>query len=151
MSASSFSPLPAGIGLADVGMVAVLVHGGLGTGRAGSCVLCYRLISVALVVAVGWLVCAAAWRRSRHDWGFPGFDGGQRSQASATSTTETAEGVPMRITAYTRAVARQRADELMRSADDIRRVRTARRYARQPAQMSPTVKPFGNGSVGSTT
>jgi uncharacterized protein (TIRG00374 family) len=66
-TAGSFSPLPAGLGLSDVAMVAAL--NGNGAATATSAVLCYRLISVVLVVGIGWLVFARTWlaqrRRSR--------------------------------------------------------------------------------------
>jgi hypothetical protein len=63
MGASSFSPLPAGLGVADVAMVAILHRSG--DSGAGAAVLCYRLISVALVVAIGWLLCGAGAARKR--------------------------------------------------------------------------------------
>jgi uncharacterized protein (TIRG00374 family) len=62
-TAGSFSPLPAGLGLSDVAMVAAL-HGS-GAATATSAVLCYRLISVVLVVAIGWLLFARAWLTQR--------------------------------------------------------------------------------------
>lgn len=65
MAASSFSFLPAGIGATDVAIVLALTHAGANTAGATAAVVCYRVISVGLVVVAGWLVFLAAWRK-RH-------------------------------------------------------------------------------------
>jgi uncharacterized protein (TIRG00374 family) len=58
---SSLSPLPGGLGVADAAMIFALTQGGVSAVPAAVAVLLYRLISVALVVALGWLVWAATW------------------------------------------------------------------------------------------
>jgi putative heme transporter len=61
MSASSLSLLPGGLGVVDAAMIIALTQGGVSTVPATAAVLLYRLISFALVVALGWLVWAATW------------------------------------------------------------------------------------------
>jgi uncharacterized membrane protein YbhN (UPF0104 family) len=59
MSAAGFAFIPSGIGVTEGAMVLAFQHGHLGAAAAVPCVVCHRLISVALVVAVGWLLRAA--------------------------------------------------------------------------------------------
>jgi putative heme transporter len=61
MSASSLSLLPGGLGVVDAAMVIALTQGGVSTVSATAAVLLYRLISFALIVALGWLVWGATW------------------------------------------------------------------------------------------
>jgi uncharacterized membrane protein YbhN (UPF0104 family) len=61
MSVSSLSFLPAGLGATEAAMIAALGGGGLSPGAASCGVLCYRALSVGLVVTVGWLL----WLRTR--------------------------------------------------------------------------------------
>jgi putative heme transporter len=65
MASSGLSPLPGGIGVVDTAMVLALVAGGIPAGTALPAVLLYRLISVAGVVAAGWLVAGVQARLSR--------------------------------------------------------------------------------------
>lgn len=66
MASSGLSPLPGGIGVVDTAMVVVLVAGGIPAATALPAVLLYRLISVAGVVAAGWLVAGVqAFPRER--------------------------------------------------------------------------------------
>jgi hypothetical protein len=51
------------LGLSDVAMVAAL--NGDGAATATSAVVCYRLISVVLVVGIGWLLFARTWLAER--------------------------------------------------------------------------------------
>jgi uncharacterized protein (TIRG00374 family) len=71
MSTATISPLPAGLGLADAAMIVVLTSGAANTVSATAAVLLYRLISVALVCALGWLIWAATWLADRR--GAPAF------------------------------------------------------------------------------
>jgi putative heme transporter len=59
MSASSLSLLPGGLGVVDAAMIIALTQGGVSTVHATTAVLLYRLISFALIVALGWLVWGA--------------------------------------------------------------------------------------------
>jgi uncharacterized protein (TIRG00374 family) len=61
MSASSLSLLPGGLGVVDAAMIFALTQGGVSAVPATAAVLLYRLISFALVVAVGWLVWGTTW------------------------------------------------------------------------------------------
>ncbi|MGH8961441.1 MAG: lysylphosphatidylglycerol synthase transmembrane domain-containing protein, partial [Jatrophihabitantaceae bacterium] len=65
MSASSVSLLPGGFGVVDAAMILALTSGGVGTVPATAGVLVYRLISVALVVLLGWLVWTVSWAAER--------------------------------------------------------------------------------------
>jgi uncharacterized membrane protein YbhN (UPF0104 family) len=67
MSASSFSFLPGGIGATDVAIVLALTHAGALSGSATAAVVCYRVISLGLPVAAGWLVYLAGWRAGRRN------------------------------------------------------------------------------------
>ncbi|GAB2471815.1 lysylphosphatidylglycerol synthase transmembrane domain-containing protein [Jatrophihabitans fulvus] len=62
MTASSISVLPGGIGVVDTAMIAVL-HGAGGVASGVSVVVAYRIVSCALVVAVGW-ACWLVLRRT---------------------------------------------------------------------------------------
>jgi putative heme transporter len=69
MSTSSLSLVPGGLGVVDAAMIFALTQGGVSIVSATAGVLLYRLISFALVVALGWLVWAATWfmqRRGEH-------------------------------------------------------------------------------------
>ncbi|MBN9620558.1 MAG: hypothetical protein J0H43_12650, partial [Actinobacteria bacterium] len=60
--------IPGGFGPTDAAMILTLTGGGVATVSATAAVLLYRLISFALIVAVGWIVWAAsayADRRAR--------------------------------------------------------------------------------------
>ena len=61
MSTSGLSLLPGGLGVVDAAMIIALTQGGVSTVLATAAVLLYRLISFALVVAIGWLVWGATW------------------------------------------------------------------------------------------
>jgi uncharacterized protein (TIRG00374 family) len=61
MSASGLSLLPGGLGVVDAAMIIALTQGGVSTVPATAAVLLYRLISFALVVALGWLAWGATW------------------------------------------------------------------------------------------
>jgi uncharacterized protein (TIRG00374 family) len=60
-AASSISLVPGGLGVVDAAMIFALTQGGVSTLSATAGVLLYRLISFALVVAIGWLVWGVAW------------------------------------------------------------------------------------------
>jgi uncharacterized protein (TIRG00374 family) len=59
MAASSVPLLPGGLGVVDAAMVLTLVRGGLPAGAATAAVLLYRIISLGLVGAAGWLALVA--------------------------------------------------------------------------------------------
>jgi uncharacterized protein (TIRG00374 family) len=59
MSASSLPLLPGGLGVVDAAMIIALTQGGVSAVPATAAVLLYRLISFALIVALGWLVWGA--------------------------------------------------------------------------------------------
>lgn len=65
MSTSGISLLPGGFGVVDAAMVFALTRGGVPTLPATASVLLYRLVSFALIVALGWLVWTAAWLLER--------------------------------------------------------------------------------------
>jgi hypothetical protein len=65
MSASSVSLLPGGFGVVDAAMIFALTSGGVGTVPATAGVLVYRLISVALIVVLGWLAWTVSWISER--------------------------------------------------------------------------------------
>jgi uncharacterized protein (TIRG00374 family) len=65
MSASSVSLLPGGFGVVDAAMILALTSGGVSTVSATAGVLVYRMISVALIVFLGWLVWTVAWLADR--------------------------------------------------------------------------------------
>jgi uncharacterized protein (TIRG00374 family) len=70
MSASSFTPLPGGLGVADVAMIAILRSGAPPGAPVVTAVVCYRLITVGMAVAVGWVLVMAKWigdRRLRRE------------------------------------------------------------------------------------
>lgn len=60
MGAASISPIPGGFGPADAAMILTLTSGGLATVPATAAVLLYRLVSFALIVALGWVIWAAS-------------------------------------------------------------------------------------------
>jgi uncharacterized membrane protein YbhN (UPF0104 family) len=64
MAASGLSLLPGGIGVVEPAMVLAMVAGGVPAAAALPAVLLYRLISLAAVVAAGWLVVAVQARRT---------------------------------------------------------------------------------------
>ena len=61
MSASSISLLPGGLGVVDAAMIFALTSGHVSTVSATAAVILYRLISYALVVALGWMVWTTMW------------------------------------------------------------------------------------------
>jgi uncharacterized protein (TIRG00374 family) len=65
MGTATISPLPGGLGVADAAMIVVLTRGGASTVSATAAVLLYRLVSVALVCALGWLIWATTWLADR--------------------------------------------------------------------------------------
>jgi len=65
MSASSISFLPGGLGVVDAAMIFTLTSGGVGTVSATAAVILYRLISYALIVALGWIVWTSMWFAER--------------------------------------------------------------------------------------
>jgi hypothetical protein len=65
-TATSLTFLPGGLGVTDAAMIFTLTQGGVSTGSAAAAVLLYRLISFALVVALGWLIWAIAWIADQH-------------------------------------------------------------------------------------
>ena len=60
-SASSVTFLPGGLGVVDAAMVVALTAGGVPTAGATAGVVLYRMISLVLVVAIGWLAAAGSW------------------------------------------------------------------------------------------
>jgi uncharacterized protein (TIRG00374 family) len=50
--------VPGGLGIVDAAMIFALTQGGVSTLSAAAAVLLYRLISVVLLVALGWLIWA---------------------------------------------------------------------------------------------
>lgn len=60
-SASSVTFLPGGLGVVDAAMILALTAGGVPTAGATAGVVLYRLISLVMVVAIGWLAAAVAW------------------------------------------------------------------------------------------
>jgi hypothetical protein len=65
MSGSSISLLPGGLGVVDAAMIFALTSGGVGTVSATAAVILYRLISYALIVALGWIVWTSMWFAER--------------------------------------------------------------------------------------
>lgn len=63
LATTSISLLPAGIGSLEAGMLVGLTHGGVAAPLAVAGIVIYRLVSYALVAAVGWVVWAALRRR----------------------------------------------------------------------------------------
>ena len=64
MTASTVSFLPGGFGTVEIAMVLVFTGGGTSTATATAAVAVYRLISVLLVVLIGWLAWLAPRLRS---------------------------------------------------------------------------------------
>ena len=64
-SASSVTFLPGGLGVVDAAMIVALTAGGVPTAGATAGIVLYRLISLVLIVAIGWLAAAAAWFAER--------------------------------------------------------------------------------------
>jgi putative heme transporter len=65
MGTSSLTMLPGGLGPVDAAMIFALTQGGVNAVAATAAVLLYRVISLALVVALGWLIWAATWLADR--------------------------------------------------------------------------------------
>lgn len=65
ISAANLSLLPGGLGVVDAAMIFALTHGGIGPVRATAAVLLYRLVSFALIVAMGWVLVLASWAAGR--------------------------------------------------------------------------------------
>jgi uncharacterized protein (TIRG00374 family) len=57
-TATTISLVPGGLGIVDAAMIFALTQGGVSTLSAAAAVLLYRLISVVLLVALGWLIWA---------------------------------------------------------------------------------------------
>ena len=53
--AASFSPVPAGLGIADIVLITAFAAAGLHNGKAIAAVLLYRVISLKPLISVGWL------------------------------------------------------------------------------------------------
>lgn len=64
-SASSVTFLPGGLGVVDAAMVIALTAGGVPTVGATAGVVLYRLISLVLVVSIGWLAAGGSWLAER--------------------------------------------------------------------------------------
>jgi uncharacterized protein (TIRG00374 family) len=64
-AAASLSLLPGGLGVVDAAMILALTNGGVSTTSAAAEVLLYRLISLALMVGLGWLIWGATWIADR--------------------------------------------------------------------------------------
>ena len=71
MGTASLSPLPGGFGPADAAMIVTLGGGALPLTSATAAVLMYRLVSVVLVVAMGWMLWAAGSVRQRRHASVP--------------------------------------------------------------------------------
>jgi uncharacterized protein (TIRG00374 family) len=63
LATTSISLLPAGLGSLEAGMLLGLTHGGVAAPLAVAGIVIYRLVSYALVAAVGWVVWGALRRR----------------------------------------------------------------------------------------
>ena len=64
-SASSVTFVPGGLGVVDAAMILSLTAGGVPTAGATAGIVLYRMISLVLVVGIGWLAAAAAWVAER--------------------------------------------------------------------------------------
>jgi putative heme transporter len=53
--AASFSPVPAGLGIADIVLIAAFAAAGLHNGKAVAAVFLYRIISLKPLISAGWL------------------------------------------------------------------------------------------------
>jgi uncharacterized protein (TIRG00374 family) len=65
MSASGISLLPGGLGVVDAAMIFALTSGGVSVVSATAAVLLYRLVSYALIVALGWIIWTSIWFADR--------------------------------------------------------------------------------------
>jgi uncharacterized protein (TIRG00374 family) len=65
MSASSLSLLPGGLGVVDAAMIFALTSGGVSIVSATAAVILYRLVSYALIVALGWMIWTTIWLADR--------------------------------------------------------------------------------------
>ena len=65
MSASGISLLPGGLGVVDAAMIFALTSGGVSVVSATAAVLLYRLVSYALIVALGWIIWTSIWFSDR--------------------------------------------------------------------------------------
>jgi uncharacterized membrane protein YbhN (UPF0104 family) len=65
MGTAGLTVLPGGLGPVDAAMIFALTQGGVGAVPATAAVLLYRVISLALVVTLGWLIWAATWLADR--------------------------------------------------------------------------------------
>lgn len=100
-SAASLSLLPGGLGVVDAAMIFALTQGGVSTVSATAAVLLYRLISFALIVALGWLVWGGTWLADRRPGGEASFTfsrtGSVKTQLSvacnSSDTTRAISGV----------------------------------------------------------
>ncbi len=64
--AASFSPIPAGLGVVDVVLIAALAGAGLPAPHAVAAVLLYRIITFKIVVTMAWLAYHHLAERRRH-------------------------------------------------------------------------------------
>jgi putative heme transporter len=55
IGAASFSPVPAGLGIVDIVLIAALATAGLHGTKAVAAVLVYRLIALKILISLGWL------------------------------------------------------------------------------------------------
>jgi uncharacterized membrane protein YbhN (UPF0104 family) len=62
MGVSSLSVLPGGLGPVEVAMVVTLTSS-VGVGLATAAVVIYRLVSLVLLVAIGWVLWLISWAR----------------------------------------------------------------------------------------
>jgi putative heme transporter len=65
MSASGIALLPGGLGVVDAAMIFALTSGGVSIVSSTAAVVLYRLVSYALIVALGWIVWATIWFADR--------------------------------------------------------------------------------------
>jgi putative heme transporter len=69
-AACSLTPVPAGLGVVDVVLIAALSRAGLRTAVAVAAVLLYRVITFKIAVTIVWVT--ARWLRARHKPESPG-------------------------------------------------------------------------------
>jgi hypothetical protein len=74
MAASTVSLIPGGLGVVDGALVLGLVAGGVHTSRAIGAVVLYRLVSLGVIGAIGWLVWLTLRRNDRSPRQLPPTD-----------------------------------------------------------------------------
>ncbi|WP_305785841.1 lysylphosphatidylglycerol synthase transmembrane domain-containing protein [Symbioplanes lichenis] len=95
MAAASVPIVPGGLGVVDGALILGLVAGGLGMSSAVAVVVLYRLISLAFVIGLGWLV----WLALRLRAGTPPDEPGPRTSArtaSSPASSSPGPGLPRR-------------------------------------------------------